>query len=78
MSVRVAYTKQRMRTRQLVRTYCIAQGTLLNALWSPKWEGSPERKVGICICMADSSCCAVEELMFSNCGAGEDSWESLG
>ena len=23
-------------------TYCIAQGTLLNALWCPKWEGSPK------------------------------------
>ena len=23
-------------------TYCIAQGTLLNALWCPKWEGNPK------------------------------------
>ena len=27
-----------------MRTYCVAQGTLLNALWGPGWEGSPERK----------------------------------
>ena len=22
-----------------MRTSCIAQGTLINALWSPRWEG---------------------------------------
>ena len=25
-----------------MRTYCIAQGTLLNALWWSEWEGSPK------------------------------------
>ena len=25
-----------------MRTYHIAQGTLLNALWWPEWEGSPK------------------------------------
>ena len=24
-----------------MRTYCIAQGALPNALWRPKWEGNP-------------------------------------
>ena len=23
-----------------MRAYCIAQGTLLNVLWRPKWEGN--------------------------------------
>ena len=31
--------------RQLMRTYCIAQGTLLNALWSPKKEGNTTKGV---------------------------------
>ena len=26
------------------RTYCIARGTLLNALWWPKWEGNPKKR----------------------------------
>ena len=34
-----------------MRTYCIAQGTLLSALWRPKWEGNPKRE-DICICNA--------------------------
>ena len=25
-----------------MRTYCIAQGTFLNALWWLEWEGSPK------------------------------------
>ena len=25
---------------ELIRTYCIAQWTLLSTLWSPKWEGN--------------------------------------
>ena len=27
-----------------MRTYCRAQGTLLNALWWPKWEGNPKKR----------------------------------
>ena len=27
-----------------MRTYYIAQGTLLSALWWPKWEGNPKRR----------------------------------
>ena len=27
-----------------MRTYCEAQGTLLNALWWPKWEENPKRE----------------------------------
>ena len=27
-----------------MRTYCTAQGTLLNALWGPKWEGNPKKR----------------------------------
>ena len=42
-----------------MRTYCIAQGTLLNALWQPKWEGN-SKKMDICICLVDSFCCTVE------------------
>ena len=25
-----------------MRTSCVGQGTLLNALWEPEWEGSPK------------------------------------
>ena len=28
----------------LLRTYCIAKGTLLSALWWPKWEGNPKKE----------------------------------
>ena len=27
-----------------MRTYCVAQGTLLSALWWPKWEGNPKKR----------------------------------
>ena len=27
-----------------MRTYCIAQGALLNALWQSKWEGNPKKE----------------------------------
>ena len=27
-----------------MRTYCRAQGTLLNALWWPKWTGNPKKR----------------------------------
>ena len=27
-----------------MRTYSIAQGTLLSALWWPKWEGNPKER----------------------------------
>ena len=33
-----------------IRTYFIAQGTLVSVLWWPKWEGNP-KKVLICVCM---------------------------
>ena len=32
-----------------MRTDCIEQGTLLSALWRPKWEGKPKRRGNICI-----------------------------
>ena len=34
--------------RQLMWTYCIAQGTQLNALWWPTWEGNPKQR---CVCI---------------------------
>ena len=34
-----------------MRTDCIAQGTLLSALWWPKWEGNPKK--GLYIRIAD-------------------------
>ena len=27
-----------------MRTYCLAQGSLLNSLWWPKWEGNPQKR----------------------------------
>ena len=32
-------------------TYCIAQGTLLNALWQPEWEGNPKEGGYVCVCV---------------------------
>ena len=31
--------------RKLLRTYCIAQGTLPSALWRPKWEGNSKKGI---------------------------------
>ena len=33
-----------------MRNYCITQGTLLSALWGPKWKGNP-RRGAVCICV---------------------------
>ena len=41
-----------------MRTYCIAYGNLLNALWWCKWEGNPKKGV-IYPHMADH--CAVQQ-----------------
>ena len=27
-----------------MRTWCTSQGTLLNALWWPNWEGNPKKE----------------------------------
>ena len=27
-----------------MRVYCIAQGTLLSALWRPTWEANPKKE----------------------------------
>ena len=32
-----------------MKTYCIAQETLLNALWWPKWEGNPKKEIYVYI-----------------------------
>ena len=41
-----------------MRTCCTAQGTLLSALWGPKWEGNPKKRGYMYI--ADSLRCTVE------------------
>ena len=38
-----------------MRTYCVAQKTLLGALWWPKWEGNPEK--GLFVHVMDDSLC---------------------
>ena len=43
-----------------MRTYCIAQGLLLSALWWPKWEGNPKEREDICIHKSDLLCCTAE------------------
>ena len=30
--------------KQIIRIYCVAQGSLLNALRWPKWEGNPKKR----------------------------------
>ena len=43
-----------------MRTYCIMQGNLLNALWWPKWDGHPKEGKHV-FCMTDSFFCTVED-----------------
>ena len=38
-----------------MRIYCVAQETLLGALWWPKWEGNPER--GLFVHIVDDWLC---------------------
>ena len=45
--------------KSLMRNHCIAQRTLLRALWWPKWEGNPKRGA-IRIHIADSLCSTAE------------------
>ena len=33
-----------VQNRQLMRTYCITQGTLLSTPWLPKWEGNLQKR----------------------------------
>ena len=42
----VTYERPRIKKLEIMRTYCIAQGTLFSALWWPinKWEGNPEKR----------------------------------
>ena len=42
-----------------MRTYCMAQGTLLSALWWPKWEGMQKRGYIYCCCSVIPSCPAL-------------------
>ena len=39
----LTYTHYYVQNRWLMRTYCIAQGILLNALWWLKCEGNPKK-----------------------------------
>ena len=41
----------------ITRTYCIAQGTLLNVMWQPGWEGSLGENGYRYTYMAESLCC---------------------
>ena len=44
-----------------MRTSCIAQGTLLSALWWPKWEEIKKKKnQDMCIHIDDSLYCTIE------------------
>ena len=43
----------------IMRTYCIAQGTLLSALWWPKWKGNLKNK-GYMYKYSDSFFCTAE------------------
>ena len=45
---------------RLVRINCIAQRTLLNVLWWPRWKEIPQKRGYIYIYIADSLCCRVE------------------
>ena len=43
-----------------MRTYCITQGTILNALWDLNGKEIQKKKAYIYIGIADSLCCALE------------------
>ena len=49
-----------------MKTHCVIQKTLLNALWRPKWEGNPRQNtyihiyIYIYIYVADSLYCTEE------------------
>ena len=52
-----------------MRTYRIAQGTLVSALWGPEWEGNPKKRGFMYtyihmykICITDSLCYTAEIL----------------
>ena len=49
------------------RTYCIAQGTLLNVMWQLDGKGVWKR-MDTCICMAESLCCPPETITTSLIG----------
>ena len=50
-----------MYLKQIIpRTYCVAQGTLLNVRCQPGWEGSLGEKGYMCTCMAESLPCSPE------------------
>ena len=40
--------KQVLKSMALMRTYCIAQGTLLSAQWGPNWEGKAKKRGCVC------------------------------
>ena len=42
-----------------MKTYCVAQGTLLRALWWPKWRETQTRE-DVCKYRVDSLCCRTE------------------
>ena len=43
-----------------MRAYLTAQGTRLNALCGPKWEGNGKKRGDVCTRVADSLCCTIE------------------
>ena len=45
-----------------MRTYRLAQGSLLSALWYP--NGKEIKRVDICVCVTDTLCCMVEHQGF--------------
>ena len=44
-----------------MRTYCTAQGTLLNVMWQPGREGSLGR-MDTCMCMVESLCSPLQTI----------------
>ena len=47
--------------REPTRTYCTAEGILLNVMWQSRWEWSVDgERMNTCIYMAESVCCLSE------------------
>ena len=50
-----------------MRTYCKAQGTLLNALWWPNWEGNPKKRRYMYMYYWFTCICITEKAMATHC-----------
>ena len=61
-----------------MRTYCITQGTLLSALWCPKWEGKQKEGIYVYVRLPWCSVCKESACIASDPGSIPGSGRSAG